>query len=890
MPKLVIKKDDAIIKKLSVPGEVEAFTVGCERGNDIIIKDKTISFFHLQFEKQNTDYYVRDLQSQWGTYVNGEKISNRTVVRDLDEVSLGQHKIVFLHSNTMSGLVTDQNGKASPVQEEVAAKGGSAKIPRLTGLNEWLNQPSDAGLHLGKQADQETENNPFASNELTDPLAEIHAKSPPDVDVKQDEDSNDPAKNNYYTVSNEITAATTDALTFPGSKSDEFDLLNGEASAPVDNSLPADPPSQFDQPSSTKTTNDTYYLLGIYGYYLGRRYKVKEPETKIGRDSKLNDIIVRKTYRGKLDQSVSRRHATLKIRDGAWFVFDKRSQTRTWVNRNKLSKDDVVKVDVGDEIEIGSDQRSHIFRMVKDGDWNYSFPVKAGPWFIRNFIKILNTVSVSVGLACMVAGVFAVRNLKQIKDAPAKLTVQEKAWGGEDIDLKFANSPDAFIYPAISDLNKDGVVDVVYVNDAEHLACIDGATKERLWLNDKFEINPTASPALADIFSKGAKDILIISSDSRIRLLDGQWGIEISRSPILSGPLQGPPVVADFDQNGLFDIAVASRANVIHIGYGMQNQFKWTSFTLNEELSSPLSVGDVTGDGIQDIIAGTPNGKLIVFDGFEQKVARQINLDEEFNKASGRFDSANEITFPPALADFNSDGVLDVATISTKGNLMVLAGGSFERLWYDLNDDSEPMGRSIASLTLADLDGDRKADIILQSPQGKIRAMRGMGQAKDRKIVWWEFPDAGLEQFIGSPISADFDKNGSQDIFCVSLGRGPLVLDGETGFPLVQNLDVQPKIQSQAVIGDLDSDNYMDVLLLRQNARLHKLATNAVNISGLVLWSQSFADNHNSSLTNQIKDRTKIYMMWISGAVATLVLLGSLQFFFRRSRKKFSFF
>ena len=96
MPKLIIKKGESAIKKLSVPENVEAFTVGCERGNDIIIKDDSISFFHLQFEKQNGSYYVRDLQSQWGTFVNGEKISNLTEVHDGDQVRLGEHAIIFL--------------------------------------------------------------------------------------------------------------------------------------------------------------------------------------------------------------------------------------------------------------------------------------------------------------------------------------------------------------------------------------------------------------------------------------------------------------------------------------------------------------------------------------------------------------------------------------------------------------------------------------------------------------------------------------------------------------------------------------------------------------------------------------------------------------------------
>lgn len=95
MPKLIIKRDNLLVKKLSVPEGILAFTVGSEQGNDIIIEDERISYFHLQFEKQGNEYYVRDLQSQWGTYVNGSKINSRISIKSNDEIGLGNHSIVF---------------------------------------------------------------------------------------------------------------------------------------------------------------------------------------------------------------------------------------------------------------------------------------------------------------------------------------------------------------------------------------------------------------------------------------------------------------------------------------------------------------------------------------------------------------------------------------------------------------------------------------------------------------------------------------------------------------------------------------------------------------------------------------------------------------------------
>jgi len=92
MPKLVIKKRDFVVNNVSIPEDVLAFTIGSEQGNDIIISDESVSYYHLQFEKQNNEYYIRDLQSQSGTFVNGTRITARTILNNHDQIGIGNHK------------------------------------------------------------------------------------------------------------------------------------------------------------------------------------------------------------------------------------------------------------------------------------------------------------------------------------------------------------------------------------------------------------------------------------------------------------------------------------------------------------------------------------------------------------------------------------------------------------------------------------------------------------------------------------------------------------------------------------------------------------------------------------------------------------------------------
>ncbi|MFQ5825515.1 MAG: FHA domain-containing protein, partial [bacterium] len=139
MPKLIIKKENFLIKKLFVPEDLLAFTVGSERGNDIIIEDDSVSIFHLQFEKQVEEYFVRDLQSHSGTFVNGKRITSRTPVNNNDEIGLGYSTIIFLNpkSNSHSSPLTRRLEFEKSLSEQ-RIEDRIAGVPTLKRLNSWL--------------------------------------------------------------------------------------------------------------------------------------------------------------------------------------------------------------------------------------------------------------------------------------------------------------------------------------------------------------------------------------------------------------------------------------------------------------------------------------------------------------------------------------------------------------------------------------------------------------------------------------------------------------------------------------------------------------------------------------------------------------------------------
>jgi len=67
----------------------ETFTLGTDRNNDLVLTDAGIAPFHAELRHDNRFYYLTDLGTPSGTFVNEEKIGERYQIRSGDRVRLG---------------------------------------------------------------------------------------------------------------------------------------------------------------------------------------------------------------------------------------------------------------------------------------------------------------------------------------------------------------------------------------------------------------------------------------------------------------------------------------------------------------------------------------------------------------------------------------------------------------------------------------------------------------------------------------------------------------------------------------------------------------------------------------------------------------------------------
>ncbi|MFK8138608.1 MAG: sigma 54-interacting transcriptional regulator [Bdellovibrionales bacterium] len=84
-------KENGIVKKFQVRG---LCLVGRDVGCDYQIQDSSVSRRHLQFENRAGKFYVKDLDSQNGSFINGIRVV-AAELNDGDQIQLGNTVVIF---------------------------------------------------------------------------------------------------------------------------------------------------------------------------------------------------------------------------------------------------------------------------------------------------------------------------------------------------------------------------------------------------------------------------------------------------------------------------------------------------------------------------------------------------------------------------------------------------------------------------------------------------------------------------------------------------------------------------------------------------------------------------------------------------------------------------
>jgi hypothetical protein len=93
MAKLILKFGVAVIKEIPISKDV--ITIGRKPDNDIVIDNPAISGHHAKIFKQGDSYFVEDLGSTNGTFLNETKIL-KAGLKNKASIGLAKHSLIFI--------------------------------------------------------------------------------------------------------------------------------------------------------------------------------------------------------------------------------------------------------------------------------------------------------------------------------------------------------------------------------------------------------------------------------------------------------------------------------------------------------------------------------------------------------------------------------------------------------------------------------------------------------------------------------------------------------------------------------------------------------------------------------------------------------------------------
>ena len=93
MAKVLLKFKEAVLKE--IPLDKEATTIGRKEENDIVIDNQAVSGHHAKIVQEGGSFFIEDLSSLNGTFVNGYKITRCELFKG-DTILVGLHSMDFL--------------------------------------------------------------------------------------------------------------------------------------------------------------------------------------------------------------------------------------------------------------------------------------------------------------------------------------------------------------------------------------------------------------------------------------------------------------------------------------------------------------------------------------------------------------------------------------------------------------------------------------------------------------------------------------------------------------------------------------------------------------------------------------------------------------------------
>lgn len=299
----------------------------------------------------------------------------------------------------------------------------------------------------------------------------------------------------------------------------------------------------------------------------------------------------------------------------------------------------------------------------------------------------------------------------------------------------------ALTEPAIRDVDGDGDHEVLSATTEAALVAY-GAATGREEFRVPLSTYGYGRPTVANLTASSGPEVVVVDIDGNVTVTTGEGTVLWRHEPRVDTSVWAAPTVADLDADGAPEVAVGSADGVVALDATGDTEWrrpvKAVTTAAGQADSDPavevvaarnggvVALDGATGDTEWETpVAGTPSVHGIR-EGSEPRVyvstvdRNVVALDAETGQRQWETSVADgkDSMAPPAVADVNGDGTVEVVAGASDGTLAVLDA--------DTGAELAAYSREVpvwTHPTPADIDGDDTAELLVRYGDGRVVAL-----------------------------------------------------------------------------------------------------------------------------------------------------------------------